>query len=195
MTMEFFDTLLKATTDTGNIDGLQYGIVADTNDPMKLQRVQVYDQAKGGKHKSGWLMRGLPFTNFSPPVPEKGDLVIFGYIMGDPHHGCYLGAVTNNVNKPAGSDDDFTITLGSAKVSIAAATGDVKVETGGDVTVKGTKVTVEGTDSLTLKANTVTFQASSIDLGTPNTARLSGKDLIVKGATDTRGDAILNKGW
>ena len=187
MSFELFDTIIKATADSGNIQGLQYGIIADIDDPLKLQRIQVYDQAKGGKFKSGWLMRGLPFTNFSPPVPKIGDLAIFGYIMGDPHHGCYLGVVVNKSNKPVGDDRDFTIHLGSAKVSIHASTGDVTVETEGNVKLKGKEILLEG--------DKVTFNSPDINLGNPGSAKLAGKSLVVEGAKDTDNDTIIDKGW
>jgi phage baseplate assembly protein gpV len=193
--VDLFDSILAAQGDSGNMQGLQYGIVAAVDDPLKLQRIQVFDQAKGGRHKSGWLMRGLPFTAFSPPVPKVNDLVIFGYILGDPHYGCYLGCVVNNNNKPVGSDSDLTITLGSAKISIEAATGNVSVTTKGDivattsdgsVTVKGKVITIEG-ESITLKAPSISFDGSTV--------QLKGKDVAVVGSTDSQGDTISNKGY
>lgn len=201
--MDLFDHLIRSTTSDGNIHDLQYGIVANTEDPLKLQRLQVYDSAKGGKFKSGWLLRGLPFTQFSPPVPKLGDLVIFGYIGGDPHMGCYLGVVVNKQNKPVGSDEDFTIVLGSARVTIKASSGDVTVETKGSITatttadlkVKATKVIIESTEELTLKTPKLKIDSADIDLGTPGSAKLAGKSLTVEGARDNRGDTIVNKGW
>ena len=193
--MDIFDHIIKANTESSDIHGLQYGIVADTRDPLGLQRVQVYDQTKGGQYKSDWLIRGLPFTSFSPPVPKLGELVIFGYILGDPHHGCYLGLVVNNNNKPVGSDNDFTITLGSAKVVIEATTGNVTVTTGGNVAVKGTQVTIEATTNLVLKSPTVTYQAGSIDMGNPSNLLMSGKAIATIGAVDSRGDTLVTKGY
>ena len=193
--MDIFDHIIRANTESSDVPGLQYGIVADIRDPLGLQRVQVYDQTKGGQYKSDWMMRGLPFTSFSPPIPKLGDLVIFGYIMGDPHHGCYLGLVVNNVNKPVGSNDDFTIVLGSAKITITASTGDVTVITGGNVAVKGAKVTIEATDSLVIKSPTVSYQSATISMGNPGSLTVAGKDLSTVGAVDNRGDTLVSKGY
>lgn len=193
--MDIFDHIIRANTESSDINGLQYGIVADVRDPLGLQRVQVYDQSKGGQYKSDWLMRGLPFTSFSPPIPKLNDLVIFGYIMGDPHHGCYLGLVVNNVNKPVGADSDFTISLGGAKVTIEAKTGDVTVTTSGNVSVKGAKVTLEATDTLTIKSPTVTYQSTSVNMGNPSSFTVSGKDVTTVGAVDNRGDILTSKGY
>lgn len=193
--MDIFDHIIKANTESSDIDGMQYGIVADVKDPLGLQRVQVYDQSKGGKYKSDWLMRGLPFTSFSPPIPKLGDLVIFGYIMGDPHHGCYLGLVVNNNNKPVGSDDDFTIVLGGAKVSIEAVNGNVTVTTSGNVTVKGVKVSIEATDTLTIKSPKVTYEAVDINMGNPSSFVVASKPITTLGAVDNKGDILVSKGY
>ena len=193
--MDIFDHIIRANTESSDVPGLQYGIVADIRDPLGLQRVQVYDQTKGGQYKSDWMMRGLPFTSFSPPVPKLGDLVIFGYIMGDPHHGCYLGLVVNNVNRPVGADSDLTIVLGGAKVTIEASNGNVSVTTNGNVVVKGAKVTIEATDSLTIKAPTVSYQAGNISMGNPGSLTVAGKDLATVGAVDNRGDTLVSKGY
>jgi phage baseplate assembly protein gpV len=208
--MEMFDQLLAATKDTGDILGLQYGIVADTRDPYNLNRIQVYDQAKGGKHKSGWLMRGLPNTDFSPPIPQVNELVVFGYIGGDPHHGCYLGLVVNNNNKPVGKATDWTLLLGGTKLEILAdgafrLTGSneivingaksVTIEAADRVKITATKIELEASDTLNIKAAKVIYQAQQIDLGSPSMAKLSGKDLVTVGGKDNQGHTIVDKGW
>jgi hypothetical protein len=216
--MEMFDGILAGTKPTGDILGIQYGIVADNQDPLKLQRVQVYDQAKGGKHKSDWLIRGLPFTSFSPPVPKVGDLVVFGYIMGDPHRGCYLGCGVNNVNKPVGLDTDNTMVLGAARITVSAsgainvivAAVDITIATSGIVDIKGstelniesTKLSVkttgdfklEGKD-LTIKGETVTYDCPNIDMGSPSSFKVGGKQITTVTAPDSRGDTLVDKGW
>jgi phage baseplate assembly protein gpV len=208
---DFFDYILKQPETSEDILGLQYGIVATSEDPLGLGRIQVYDQAKGGQYKSDWLFRALPFTSFTPPVPTKDDLVVFGYINGDPHQGCYVGVVVNNNNKPVGASKDFTIVLGGAKVVIEGATGRVKVETSADVsivssggnvkvegtnvTIKGANLTLEGTTEVTLKAPSVKFQATAIDFGSPSTLGTSGKQVATLGAIDSDGDTLVSKGW
>ena len=193
--MDLFDQIIKANTESSDVPGILYGIVADVSDPLKLQRVQVYDQAKGGIYKSDWMMRGLPFTQFSPPVPKVGDLVIFGYIMGDPHQGCYLGLVVNNVNKPVGGDKDFTIVLGGAKVVIEASSGNVTVTTSGNVAVKGANISIEATNSLTIKSPAVTYDSATISMGNPGSLTVAGKAITTVGAMDTRGDSLTTKGY
>lgn len=193
--IELFDHIIRANTESSDIQGIMYGIVADVDDPLKLQRVQVYDQTKGGIYKSDWMLRGLPFTSFSPPVPRLGDLVIFGYIMGDPHQGCYLGVVVNNVNKPVGDDKDFTIVLGGATVSIRHTTGDVSVTTTGSVSVKGARVTIDSEGDLTFKASAIKYQAPEIDFGNPDRAVIAGKSVVTLGGKDNAGNTIISKGW
>lgn len=181
-----FDAILAANKPTGTIDTWQYGIVAKNTDPLKLGRVQVYDQAKGGKHLSDWLMRALPFSSFTPPVPKAGDLVLFGYINGDPHTGCYSGVVVNNVNPAVGSDQDITVVLGNTKVTI---TKDNKVNVTGaaEVNISSTKVTLTTTQELTITTPVLTINSSN--------AKLNGKDLTTIGAMDTRGDTLVTKGY
>lgn len=205
--MDIFDAILAANKPTGTIDTWQYGIVAKNNDPLKLGRLQVYDQAKGGKHLSDWLMRALPFTSFTPPVPKPGDLVLFGYINGDPHTGCYSGVVVNNVNPSVGGDEDITVVLGDTVVSITKD-GKVNVTGATEVNVSSTKVTLTATDTITintpvLNINSPTFSLVSTTLSmsgsglsvSPGTLKVSGKDIATVGASDTRGDTLVTKGY
>lgn len=184
--MEMFDAILAANKPTGEIDGWQFGVVADNSDPLNFGRVQVYDQAKGGKYKSDWLFRALPFSSFTPPVPKVGDLVSFGYINGNPHHGCYSGVVCNTVNPMVGSPTDITVVLGGAKV-VMDSQGNVKVTGAKDVTVEATTVKLKASQTLTL-------QASNIVLDTSN-AKIAGKDIAAVGALDNGGDILINKGY
>lgn len=170
--MDLFDYIIRVNAESSESAGVQYGIVADVNDPLNLQRVQVYDQAKGGKFKSDWLMRGLPYTGFSPPVPKLGDLVVFGYIGNDPHLGCYFGLIVNLENKPVGSDTDLTIALGGTEVAIKID-GSVKVRARGPVSI-------DSETEIALTAPSVT---------------IAGKQVATVGATDSRGDTLVTKGW
>lgn len=182
-----FDSILAANSDTGNLLGIQYGIVAATDDPLTLGRVQVYDQAKGGKHKSDWLIRGLPFTSFSPPIPAVGDLVVFGYILGDPHHGCYLGMAVNQVNKPVGAPEDFTIVLGKTTVKITLQ---------GIVSVDGAKeVKVTSTDKITVKSPLVTIDSPSVVFSNTTSATIGGKQIATVTAPVSGGGTVIDKGW
>lgn len=182
--MTLFENISQANKDDGLLQGLQWGIVADNDDPLKLQRLQVYDAAKGGGFKSDWLIRALPFTSYSPPVPKVGDLVAFGYIGGNPHYGVYVGVAVNQNNKPVGGDRDLTIVLGSTSVSLSSQ---------GAAVVKGaTFVTVEATN-ITLKGNTIID--GSLSITNASTAQIQGKQIATVGAGDTAGHTIINKGW
>lgn len=197
-----FQAIVNANKPSDTVDSWQFGIVADNNDPLNLGRLQVYDQAKGGKYKSSWLFRALPFTAFTPPVPKPGDLVSFGYIDGNPHQGCYSGVIVNNINPAVGSKEDLTIVLGGVKV-VMSAKGNVSVTGAKEVLVEATKVTVKASTSLLLEADAITFKGNSsvkftspsVDLGSPGTAKLAGKDLVVLGARDSRNDTLVDKGW
>lgn len=169
--MQLFDSLLKANTESSGLSGLQYGIVASTDDPLNLQRVQVYDQAKGGQYKSDWLMRGLPFGNFSPPMPAAGELVVFGYIDDNPHKGCYLGLIVNNQNKPVGPDSDLTLLLGGTRIAVKLD-GTVVIEAQGKVSITAPEI------------------AFSTQLAT-----IGGKDIATVGAVDSAGHTLVQRGW
>lgn len=197
-----FQAIMNANAPKDEVDSWQFGIVADNKDPLNLGRLQVYDQAKGGKYKSSWLFRALPFSSFTPPVPKVGDLVCFGYINGDPHQGCYNGVIVNNINPAVGGDNDFTIVLGGTTVLISS-NGVVSVKGAKEVTVEATTVNIKATEDLTINAKNILLKGSSkvamttpvVDLGSPGQATLAGKDIVVKGATDSRGDTITVKGW
>jgi phage gp45-like len=215
--MELWDNIIKSNTPDGRILGLSLGVVANTDDPLGIQRLQVYDNAKGGKYLSDWLFRALPYTSYSPPVPKLGDLVVIGYINGDPHKGCYLGVVVNQKNKPVGSNDDLTVVLGSTTIKLNAS-GDVSINgatninitNSTNVLVSSTNVTINGGDKVKLNApsielkatSSITLEAPSLSLKTPvvdttsiGTFSLGNKRVAVVGATDNTGDIIVNPGW
>lgn len=215
--MDLFADLVRANMPTGTIDGISFGLVANVTDPLKLQRLQVYDMTKGGQHTSDWLFRLLPYTSYSPPVPQLNDLVVVGYIDGNPHKGCYLGVVVNNKNKPVGSDSDLTLILGNAKIELLIdgtmiATGlksatveareRVSVRAGTEAVLEAPQVTVKATNSATIEApqlalkasGQLTLESATIALQTTN-AKVAGKDITAVGGRDSRGDTIVDKGY
>lgn len=199
--MEFFEQIIAANRPTGEMLGLQWGIVASTDDPLGLQRVQVYDQAKGGQHRSDWLIRGLPFTQFSPPIPKVGELVVFGYIAGNPHHGCYLGLAVNQNNKPVGADSDLTVVLGDVKLSVTIG-GDVTLTGANSVmvdcqslTAKASTATVESTGNMTLKAQQLTIDSPQVTFSNTSSLSVGGQQIATIGAVDTQGHTLTTKGW
>jgi phage gp45-like len=215
--MELWDNIIKSNTPDGRILGLSLGVVASTDDPLGIQRLQVYDNAKGGKYLSDWLFRALPYTSYSPPVPKLGDLVIIGYINGDPHKGCYLGVVVNQKNKPVGSNNDLTIVLGTTTIKLSAS-GDISIDgaaninitNSSNVVVNSTNITINGSQKVEMNApdiklkatSGITLEAPSLALKTPlvdtnsiGTFSLGGQRVAVVGATDSRGDTIVSPGW
>lgn len=207
--MDFFADIIKANQPSGTIQGISLGIVADTNDPLKLQRIQCMDMTKGGQTLTDWLFRLLPYTQYSPPVPKPNDVVVIGYIDGNPHKGCYLGVVVNKANKPVGEDSDLTIVIGDATIRLKA-TGELtaiglksaKIEAKEDVSVKAKNIKVEAQETVEVKAAklkieateelTITTAKVTID---SNNVKISGKDAATVGATDSRGDSLTTKGY
>ena len=148
--MDMFADIIKANQPSGLIQGISIGVVSDVADPLSMQRVQVQDMTKGSKSESDWLFRLLPFTSYSPPVPKVNDLVVIGYIDGNPHKGCYLGVIVNQNNKPVGGNDDLTIVLGGATVKLtssgvltAVGVASATIESIGDVKVKSQTLNAE----------------------------------------------------
>lgn len=185
--MQFFDDLISATTPNGTITGVSLGIVANTDDPEQMQRIQVYDMTKGGTYVSDWMFRLLPFTQFSPPLPKLNDLVLVGYINGDPHQGCYLGLMVNKKNVPVGANNDFTIVVGGTKISLTLA---------GDVAVEGAKsVSINASDKVTVESAELVFKAGSVDFQDCSSFKVGGKQVATLGAKDNTGDTIVTKGW
>jgi hypothetical protein len=118
--MQLFEDILKANQGLqGRVQGIQYGIVATTEDPLRLGRIQCFDAAKGGKSITDWLFRVLPFPGFSPPLPLPGDTVLIGYIDGNPHEGVYFGSLQNAINPVVNKGNDLVITLGALTMTIS----------------------------------------------------------------------------
>lgn len=190
--MDLFKDLVKANTSDGRVNGVLLALVADVNDPLKLQRIQAYDQTKGGQSTTDWLFRCLPHTQYNPPVPKVGDCVIISFIDGDPHKGVYLGVITNQVNPAVGSDSDLTMVLGGVTVTLDPE-GRASVKGAKEVTIQTDRVTIYskeatiGADSFNISADKVTYSCQSF--------KVNGKEVVTVGATDTRGDTIVYRGW
>lgn len=141
--MRLFEDIVKANQGLqGRVQGIQYGIVADTRDPLGFGRIQCFDAAKGGKSVTDWLFRVLPFPGFSPPLPLVGDTVLMGFIDGDPHKGIYFGSLQNQLNPVVNSGDDLVITLGNLVLTITPQ---------GAISISGaTSVTINDKEVLTI---------------------------------------------
>lgn len=171
--MEIFDAILKANQGLqGRVQGIQYGIVSDTKDPLRLGRIQVFDAAKGGKSTTDWLIRVLPFPGFSPPLPLVGDTVLIGYIDGNPHDGIYFGSLQNAINPVINQGDDLVIQVGQVKVTIKPSG----------------ELALEGVTTLNTSVDTVAFTDVS-------SFTINGKEVLTIGSVDTRGDTNNTKGW
>lgn len=192
--MDIFKSLLVDTIESSDSQGVQYAIVADASDPLGLQRVRVYDSSKGGQYVSDWLLRVLPYTSYSPPIPKVGELVLISYILGDPHKGVYLGLVVNSNNRPVGGDDSLTVSLGGATVSITA-NGDVSVETTGKATIKAQDIQAEATGSIKLKAATLEVDCPDVSYVNTTSFKVAGKQVVTLLGRDSNNDTIVVKGW
>lgn len=163
----------------GRVQGIQWGIVADTDDPLELDRIQVLDASKGGKSKSDWLVRVLPFPSISPPLPEIGDTVLISYVEGDPHNGTYLGIPQNNTNPNLHNRTDLVMKVGSTQVAI---------------TPEGA-VTIDATD-VTINAENVVFNTGDFAIAGASSVTINGKQVTTLGAADSDdGDVLVSKGW
>lgn len=204
-----FDDLIAANRPSGLIQGLSFALVAAVDDPLGIQRVQVLDTSKGGIHKTDWLFRALPFTQYSPPVPRVNDLVVIGYINGNPHQGCYLGVVVNNNNKPVGGNSDLTVFLGGAKITLDASGNlnalglqqvrlecakDIEATAAGKATLTAPMVLIKSSTQITIDSPQITVAASQIALNATS-VKINGKDVAVVGGKDSRNDTIVDKGY
>ncbi len=171
--MDIFADLVKANQGLqGRVQGLAYGIVSVTDDPLGLGRIQCLDASKGGRSNTNWLYRSLPFSSFSPPLPLAGETVLMGFIDGDPHQGVYFGSMQNLRNPVINSGDDLVIKVGSVIVT-------VKPEGNMEIT---------GVTGLTMAAESVEFtQATSVTI--------NGSQVCTVGAMDSRNDTLVTKGW
>lgn len=193
--MRLFEDLVRAQAATGRINGISLGIVSRTDDPEKLQRVQVRDMSKGGESESDWLYRLLPYNQYTPPIPLVGDLVVLGYIDGNPHQGVYLGVIHNSKNTPLGELPDFDMAIGGVSLTLTKA---------GKLTARGlTAIDIECTGAakvqaggaITLKAPSITLDSPSINFTGSSDVSINGKQIATVGAPDNRGDVITSRGW
>lgn len=141
--MELFDAILKAQENQGRVQGLQYAVVADTEDPLGIGRVQCYDVTKGGAI-TDWLIRIVPAYGISLPLPPKGATVLIGYMDGNPHQGVYFGTLTNLVN-PQGSPESIIINIGNTGIEIYP--GGINITGVTSVSINGKQVaTIDAVD-------------------------------------------------
>lgn len=171
--MEMFQAIIQANQGlSGRVQGVQYGIVATNNDPMRLGRIQVFDASKGGKSVSDWLIRILPFSGFSPPLPAIAETVLIGYVDGDPHNGVYFGNLQNAINPPINTGDDLVVQVGQVSLTI---------KPDGTVALTGVKsLSLDGGDFLMTNMENV---------------KINGKSVLTIGSEDDDGDNNITKGW
>ena len=170
--MELFEAIIKANQGLqGRVQGIQYGIVTTTEDPLATGRIQCIEASKGSKSTTDWLVRVLPFPGFSPPLPLKGDTILIGYIDGNPHQGVYFGSLQNLINPVVNQGDDLVIFVGGTRVAIAPD-GSINIQT----------------DTINVQSATVAFTGAS-------SVTINGKEVLTIGSVDTRGDTNNTKGW
>lgn len=122
--------------------GLQFGIVTNTDDPLKIRRIKCTIESKGGLTETDWLMALKVIPNYDPPIPPIGSSVILGFIDGNPHDGVYLGSTINQTNT---QDDGQADPVADSTLTIP---GDEKETIGGNSTH-----TIEGDFTHTTKGN------------------------------------------
>lgn len=161
-----FETLLTsqkasqyALDNVGKINGFQFAFVTDNLDPLRLRRIKVSTESKGGLTNTDWLMPCslIPFTD--PPLPPIDSSVIVGFVNGNPHDGFYVGNVINRTNEPDLTQQDpvndatkitpgnnADVTRGKSDFRIDK---DLMIEGGANITIKNDagcsiKLTSEG---------------------------------------------------
>ena len=120
--------------------GLQFAIVTNCDDPLKLRRIKVTTESKGGLTETDWLMPVKILPYYDPPIPPVGSSVIIGFLDGNPHDGVYLGSTINRTN-PQDTDQSDPVADNSQVIP-----GDSRESIGGffELLIKGyLKETVE----------------------------------------------------
>lgn len=104
---EIFETIIESQkanqfslNQLGRVPSLQFAIVTNNVDPMKLRRIKVSTESKGNLTDSPWLLPLRIIPNYDPPLPPIGSSVVVGFLNDDPHDGVYLGNVNNLTNPP-----------------------------------------------------------------------------------------------
>jgi hypothetical protein len=128
--------------------GLQFAIVTNCEDPLKLRRIKATTESKGGLTETDWLMPIKVLPYYDPPIPPVGSSIIIGFLDGNPHDGVYLGSTINRTN-PQDSDQGDPVKDNSQVIP-----GDSRETIGGflELLIKGyLKETVEKYAELLVK--------------------------------------------
>ena len=199
----------------GRMLGLTWGLVVDTNDPLKLGRVKVTMGHQGGNSASDWLVRVLPWKFLSVPYPAIGDTVLVGFPDGNANQpGYYVGWATNLMNPPEQTGLSWTYLWDSVSLivnqeGILVQLGDAKlllkfddyIELGWGLSfIKLYKDKIQlvspnismGTtkDSLT---DIATWNSASVNF-TSGVVKVHNKDVCVLGGEDDDGDNFVVSG-
>lgn len=124
----------------GRTSALQFAIVTNVDDPLKLRRIRCTTESKGGLTETDWLMPVKVLPYFDPPIPPVGSSVLIGFIDNDPHDGIFFGSTINRTN-PEDKDQESPLNDNTQTIP-----GNSKEEIGGwfEETIKGyLKQTVE----------------------------------------------------
>lgn len=87
-----------------NVTGLTRAIVTRNEDPEGLGRVQVRYPSMASGTDGGWACIVVPFAEKRTgaiTLPQVGDEVVVGFEQGDMRFPLVLGAVYNNMDRPA----------------------------------------------------------------------------------------------
>jgi hypothetical protein len=160
---------LQAVLQQGKAPALTLGIIANTNDPENLRRIQCLDSGKNGRSLTPWLSRVTFSDTVSAPVPPVGAVAVIGYIDGDPHSGVWFGLLNTKMMPPIGDIKKMHVEIGNTALSLSV-----------DETVLTSPVIRETSDEHT-------FNASSV--------AINGKQIATIGAVDDDGDDLVSRGW
>lgn len=173
MKTALFDHLAEARKDplAGRIVGLQLGVVVATEDPAKLNRIQVTTADKGGLTASTWCFMTSTGKGVTAPQPVIGDTAVIAYLEADAHKPVCLGILHNVINPPI--PDGFHIHIASSDTFTA----------------------IVGSSSIVMDKDSITFSQSGVALRVNNgTVTINGQDVAVVGGSTSNGK-IISKGY
>ncbi|NJR40953.1 MAG: hypothetical protein HC781_21590 [Leptolyngbyaceae cyanobacterium CSU_1_4] len=153
--------------------GLMFGIVTNNQDPLKLRRIKVTTEAKGGLTETDWVMAMRLIPNYDPPLPLVGTSVIIAAIGGNPHHMIWLGPVINQTNP---QDDNQGDPINDNSQTIPGSSderieGSLTIKVGKQITIQndaGASLTLHESGAVILEdkwKNRLTLGGASADLG------------------------------
>lgn len=101
---DFIGAIASLIVENQSRSGIQnhpeFGTISNIKDPLKLNRIKITTEIKGGKTESDFQMRMLPFPFFDPPMPFLGMSAVSASFNGNPHDRVWMGCLVNDGNPP-----------------------------------------------------------------------------------------------